>query len=626
MIIINVKYYRRHLKKVRSFLRDRSTSTETLVFRDQAQADYFQSELNLTNPLTVCEELLSLADYNEINDAAYSFLDRSLPMLQDEENHKGCFEYRGINIPKQIVLFNYIPKIVQYLKTTRIVTNILKTLAPSHIVTITDEFVFFQILSQAANVHNVPLQYAKCLDKTVVIKERDPFKLVSFVLKPLQFLCFISHLHNAVMKHKRKPIGNKKRIAFIYANAALSRHIDRSKFSLIVLPSLFSLKEWLHYIRNGDLYWHITSSSNATLTHINERSKISKTYRTLWAQASHNKTFLDAVVFDNIPLWDVFKPLFRDLLLVKLSFYLKVTDNILAMIQTFKPDLFASNVGMFPDERIALALFKKHGIPTLLMKAGVGITNSLACSEKQIHSDYISVWGQYIKDQIDSFNTYKKCFILGAFNLYHALERPTLPKATLCRDLNMSPNDRYIVYATTLSSDYQWAAHRRHDLPYVSLRILCESLTAIQDYHLVIKLHPRENIEGYTSFIRSLPAVLQARIHVLAKIDLYSLIKNSDAVVTPGSTVGIEAMIFKKYVIILQPFKVPDGRPFHKYNASFQAKNAEDMISILQAMRSNNINYDEMILNQRRLLEELLFYSDNRYDERLKMMLSEICP
>jgi hypothetical protein len=626
MIIINIKNYRKHLQNVRSFLRDRSTPAETIIFRDQAQADYFQTELILTNPTKVCEDLLSLDDYNEINDAAYSFFDRSLPLLQKKDCETGYFEYQGINLPQEITLFNYIPKIVQYLKATRIATNIITALAPSHVSIISDDIVFFRILSLSANTHNISLLHVRCLNKTVTIKERDPFKLKYFILKPLQFLCFISHAYNTIIKPQRKHAETRKRIAFIYANTALSKHIDRSRFIFTVLPSIFSIKEWLHYIRNGDLYWNIASLSSATLKHTKERSKIKKIYRSIWSLASYDKGFLDRIVFDGIPLWDVFKPLFRDLLLIKLPFYLKVTDNLLAMIRTFKPDLFATSAGVFPDERIAAALFKKHGIPTLLMKAGVGITNSLAYTEKQIHSDYVSVWGHFLKNQIDSYCQYKKCFVLGACNLYHALERPTLPKEDLYRKLNINPGNNYIVYATTLSSDYQWAAHRRHDLPYLSLKILCVCLEAIQNYDLVIKLHPREHMEGYSSFIRSLPAQLQSRIHVLAKVDLYGLMKGSDAVITPGSTVAIEAMIFKKCVIILQPLKVPDGRPFHKYNASFQAKNAEDMISILQTIRSHKVNNDEMLSNQRRLLDEVIYYSDNRYDERLSAMLSEICP
>lgn len=75
---------------------------------------------------------------------------------------------------------------------------------------------------------------------------------------------------------------------------------------------------------------------------------------------------------------------------------------------------------------------------------------------------------------------------------------------------------------------------------------------------MIVKLHPAESLENYRSTVNSL-AEYKENVHFVQDADIISLLKRSDLVLTVASTVGVEALLLNKPVVVLS-YVFPDYR------------------------------------------------------------------
>lgn len=109
-------------------------------------------------------------------------------------------------------------------------------------------------------------------------------------------------------------------------------------------------------------------------------------------------------------------------------------------------------------------------------------------------------------------------------------------------------------------------------------------LTAIQatpECVPVVKIHPRESIEGYRGLLEQLS--LHAVPIAQSEVPLYDLLHASDLVIGVASTTLLEAMVFDKPVIVANLFKEPDRFGFIASGAALCTERPEDLAPAIQS-------------------------------------------
>jgi len=103
------------------------------------------------------------------------------------------------------------------------------------------------------------------------------------------------------------------------------------------------------------------------------------------------------------------------------------------------------------------------------------------------------------------------------------------------------------------------------DVPVPELDLAWQVVAACEPFIgerlLVVKLHPREALETYEPLLASLNENLRSRVHITRDADIYALLRHSDLVIVPGSTVAQEAILLQKPVVALS-YAVPGGRSY----------------------------------------------------------------
>lgn len=189
-----------------------------------------------------------------------------------------------------------------------------------------------------------------------------------------------------------------------------------------------------------------------------------------------------------------------------------------------------------------------------------------------IFTTFHGVFGKYEKDwYADKGCQPEQVEITGHPRFDMVQERTPFQQDLLFRKLNFSPAKKTVLVATQPFSEAFYSN-------------ILKTLAKRKDIQLIIKPHPweiaRNRLSDYVAIER---ATNQVKL-IKKEIDLYDLLTYMDMVITLTSTVGLEAMLFEKSVLI---GKMTEGRryPYYESLGNYHMENpielAEKAIRIL---------------------------------------------
>jgi len=620
MIFIHLKDLTISLNYLRNELPP--SKTKVLVFRDKIQQDHFTKQLSLQGELYCAEDFLTINDYHDINDAAYDLIPKSFHALRDTE-FSHYWRYKDIDLPEAL-LSHYVSYCVGYCKTVRMMNVLLRHFKPRQLTIISDDPEFVSLASAVASHINVAvtsLPFPRDNHKFIQQKQR-PSNTFLTVFRNL--CCIGSWLAIRLFCVRKIKNKSKQRIAFLHDRSFLTDYIDRTKHELVVLPRIFGFKEWWTFTRRGDLYWNINVPYKKLCHKIGMFIKVKTAAPRIWDFINKSAVFKDSLSFDGISLAEVMHPLLRDFIFNKLATFTFYIDNLLDCVETIMPDIFVCYVGFLAEERIAIAVFTQQGKKTLLLNHSIGGNTENIKWYERMRIGYTTVCTPSSKEHMLTFKNCSAIYILKDFKFHDFKSKKTVDRADLCKTLGIATNKRLLTLATTRHSSYIFAAHNRHDLSAILIKTMARVLDDDPDYELVIKLHPSENPARYSDFLVDIPPAIRERIHIVAKIHLYSLLKESAVVLTPGSTVAYEAMLFERPVIILDFLQLPDGRPFCEHKACFNACNIDEIKQLLQRIVAPTFDQQAMVARQKIFLNEMCEFSAEEHKKNLSRLFDTI--
>lgn len=228
-----------------------------------------------------------------------------------------------------------------------------------------------------------------------------------------------------------------------------------------------------------------------------------------------------------------------------------------------------------PTNRAILDAAKAEGIKTIGIQHG-NIHDLHAAylftendQSREVHSDYTLVWGRFWKDFLEQAGNYP----VGSIRITGQIRTDIIPVLAKNKDKTR----HYLRTIFNQKKIIMFASQPQRD-PALRRRTAFDIFEAVknrEDVVLALKLHPNEKNDH--DYYQQIATEAGCRNYtIINDIDLYILLSFSDIVITSFSTVGTEAVYFRKPLIIWDPLH-QDLQHYHREGIAFSVSNAYEI-------------------------------------------------
>ncbi|AJF62657.1 MAG: Ribosomal protein L35 [archaeon GW2011_AR20] len=229
-------------------------------------------------------------------------------------------------------------------------------------------------------------------------------------------------------------------------------------------------------------------------------------------------------------------------------------------------DAVVATNDILPLEQIIIKVLKQNKKKSYLIEHGyTTLSDNLFLVEDKkfkMLADKMFVWGKESKEWMIKQGLKKEDLIITGspkFDSYYSKENINLRK-----EFNIPADKKIILFIAPTNKegdrDYPkyFLSNREHTELY---RTIFHTIKKMKEFILIIKPHPSDSHVNLPKKILETENVSNVII-VDKNFQLKPLLKQSDLIISAGSTVNLEAMFFKKPVIILNFFNKPKSDPF----------------------------------------------------------------
>ena len=235
--------------------------------------------------------------------------------------------------------------------------------------------------------------------------------------------------------------------------------------------------------------------------------------------------------------------------------------------------IILSDEASIPGRALVIA-GKKKKIPTIALQHGI-ITRShqgYYHKPKNISKsrlDFINcclpdmtcVYGKYEKNILKDFGYKKSAIKITGAPRYDILKNKIFDKNKILKKYKLPKNKKIILWATQTHNEKMQKSGENEK----NVKTIFRVFSKLKDeFHLVIKLHPNEDQRAplYKKYNKKYDNIATI---IGRGGNTFELIYISDMVITKSSTVGIEAIIMKKPLILAELIKSYDLSTYKKY-------------------------------------------------------------
>jgi len=226
-------------------------------------------------------------------------------------------------------------------------------------------------------------------------------------------------------------------------------------------------------------------------------------------------------------------------------------------------------------------------------------------------SNKLVVWGErfknfYLKAGIES----ERIIVAGKPPMVDILtrEKSNNDRSKFCKGFNLDPAKRIVLFAPEV-----FAGTSALDHSYDSTRVLLKLVNAaneLPEINFIVKFHHADTILGQQKRKVALITKYNKASNILTfdNFNIYKLITNSDAVITEFSTVGLEAMLLDKPVIIFKLRReLKDyGNPYDEGKGVVVVDKEENIAPTIKGIFSDKRILEELDIGRKRFLKESL--------------------
>lgn len=276
------------------------------------------------------------------------------------------------------------------------------------------------------------------------------------------------------------------------------------------------------------------------------------------------------------------------------------------------PDIVCIIPDTLIPQKMAAAVARKYGIPSITVHIAIMFDHPILRIGRLV-TDKAAVMGEKVRDiYLKKGIAPERIVVTGIAHYDRIFQRNSeQDKETLSR-LKIDPGKRIVVFATEATSFQETSA---------MIKGVIECVLKLEDTLLVIKVHPREEIELYQKIAESYH---NPRIHVVRDMDLYALLSSCQLLIAQFSTTGLEAMMFDKPVVTINLFGQAEPVPYVREGAALGVYRYEDIEpAIRKALFDMEIRH--RLKEQRtKFVYDYAYKSDGKSSQRIVALMNEM--
>ncbi|MFC1926570.1 UDP-N-acetylglucosamine 2-epimerase, partial [Chloroflexota bacterium] len=341
--------------------------------------------------------------------------------------------------------------------------------------------------------------------------------------------------------------------------------------------------------------------------------KASALFQERWPALQSDKSLRQIMTHLDIPLWDIVERRFCYLFSTRFAELANKINIIENMLNRTKTDIIVVNNGVSEFDRTLIAAANQKSIPSLINQRE---QSGHPISSLPISASKVAAWGQITRDWLVREGVSPDKIVITGGSRFDAYLKKS-----------KSPNNGKgeIVLATQFTAKSTYFANI-HLSPREDEMLLYSVVTAMKEFpdkQLVVKLHPSEKaVERKKRIIEN--AAQEAKVDnvtVVRSADLNEMLINADVLITPWSTVGLEAMILGKPVIQVNLSKRPDTPSFiTQYadsGAAIGVSRVEDVAPAIRSILTDSEVRQRLEDGRKKYVYEYAYKQDGKASQRV---------
>jgi hypothetical protein len=263
-----------------------------------------------------------------------------------------------------------------------------------------------------------------------------------------------------------------------------------------------------------------------------------------------------------------------------------VYDLALEVLEDEEPDLVYLFNGRFAYERAVLRACQANGVPYMIHERGSSperyyLRPYIPHDRVRLQADVRASW-EAVRDHADALDVAHRWFVErreGEPRDWPSFTAKQVPDSLP----SVAPNKRIVAYFSSsddeyeaIGSEYQWEGWKDQ---FDAVTRLIGVVEDLEDVELVVRVHPNLLTKHRAERTRWMGVAEGAHsVTVIAPeshIDTYALIDAADVVVTSGSTIGIEAVYWRRPSLLLGPSE------YDELGAAHRVRSVEELRALL---------------------------------------------
>lgn len=331
-----------------------------------------------------------------------------------------------------------------------------------------------------------------------------------------------------------------------------------------------------------------------------KRQELAKT----WSSLIKDNKFKGLWTYDGVSIWISLELGFTYYFLDKFIEVVRYGELVKEIVHLEKPDVIVTIDDRSPFGKTVNVISKSLGVPTLIVQHGMINDHPIV---GPICSDKIAVFGQACKDALVKRNTNPDDVVVTGQTRFDVLINKKFDRNWIYDKLNIDKKKGLIVFASTDLSD---------DEKEMIVRGLCNAMKGFPEKQLIIKPHPSDNKKQFLDLLGELNSDA-----IVVNSDLYELLSGCDILLTTWSTVGLEAMILDKPIIIINLMNRPDPISYVESGAAIEVKTVDGFNQAINTVLHDPKTIEKMKISREKYIRDHVYKSDGKASERVAQLI-----
>lgn len=502
---------------------------DTVLFKSEVPPEFDR----MPGKVSVSDDYLSASDCERIDSHVFEDISKNWD-ADAAAKRKDIFEYRGIMLAR-LMEYDFELFLLPRVKALKIFDNIMKRemYEAVCIIDANDELEGYDLLIEG--LYGIP----------AALKRAGSAKHPAGILKRRAAEA-LSCLLDAVA---RLPVYGKT--SGVLMDARLYFQIEpRGRHEILPAPLEKGLCVRLKAVRSTGVYFAlmISPSARGKLFFGNRRGLF------------NTEELRSRFVFEGLSYWPLVRKRVDALIREDFSRLRRNIDLFGALSEKRRIKSVVLRNDVKEAEKTIVFSARRRGIPTLVVQHGALAEHN---GHKRIFADKIAVWGEYGVRWYEKFGNDKNRLMIAGRTGHEKLvqKKNSLPDNDILRRSGIGKREgRYFVTLVSPGQSMQrQTSFLSDDVTEVIVRNILREAALLKNVDVIIKAHPQEDLKALEKLISPTDACFAKAVQ---DVDIYELIKLSDVVITMDSTVGLDALIMDKPLMVVNFTRRKDLIPY----------------------------------------------------------------